>query len=321
MSQTAEFEADLVIDSVEVIADDVVAVTLRHPAGEQLPSWEPGAHIDLVLTPDLVRQYSLCGSTETTDAYTVAVLKAPDSRGGSTYVHDRLKTGGSVTIRGPRNNFELAPASNYIFIAGGIGITPMLPMIAKAEAQGSAWTLLYGGRSETSMAYAETLRAFEDRVTFLPGNDVPAMTRELDARLGTPKDDTLVYVCGPEGLIAAVEGKCAAWPVGALHLERFTPKVVDGSENVAFDVVLSRTGKTITVPADRSIFEAIEDNGVVVLGSCHEGICGTCETVIVDYDGVIEHRDSVLNEEEQAANETMMICVSRCSSGRLVLDI
>jgi ferredoxin-NADP reductase len=224
-----------------------------------------------------------------------------------------------VRIRGPRNHFPLIASPRYIFIAGGIGITPMLPMIAEAQAAGADWTLLYGGRSESSMAFTDELQSYGEKVALLPGNDVALMSAALDERIGTPAPETLVYACGPEGLLSAVEQRCAAWPSGSLHLERFSAKPTEGAVDTAFDVILARTGITITVPADRSIFDAVQDHGISVLGSCHEGICGTCETVIIEGEG--DHRDSVLNDEEKASNETMMICVSRCRSGSITLDL
>lgn len=320
-TQLQEFEADLVVDRCESVAEDVIVLDLVHPDGQPLPVWAPGAHIDLVLTPEITRQYSLCGTPGATTHYTVGILREPNGRGGSQLAHETIEKGASVRVRGPRNHFPLVPAPRYVFIAGGIGITPIIPMIAEAEAAGADWSLLYGGRSEASMAFADDLRAHGDRVTLLPGTDIAPMSQALDARLGTPLADTLVYACGPEGLLAAVEGRCASWPSGSLHLERFSPKPSDDSENVAFEVALARSGITITVPADRSIFDAVQDNGISVLGSCHEGVCGTCETVIIDLDGEVDHRDSVLNDEEKASNETMMVCVSRCRSGRITLDL
>ncbi len=321
MPDNREFEAELVISAYETIADDVVAVTLVHPTGADLPSWEPGAHIDLVLTEDLTRQYSLCGRPADTASYTVGVLNAPDGRGGSRHVHECLQAGSTVLVRGPRNHFALLPSPRYVFIAGGIGITPMLPMIEQAEATGADWTLLYGGRSLESMAYATELARYDERVTLLPGNDIALMSAALDERIGSTQPNTLVYACGPEGLLGAVELRCASWPPGSLHLERFTAVEVDASENLPFEVELALSGVTITVPADRSIFHAVEDHGISVLGSCHEGICGTCETVIIDVDAEVDHRDSVLNDAEKASNETMMICVSRCKGGRITLDL
>jgi ferredoxin-NADP reductase len=316
-----EFESDLVVQSYEVVAEDVVAVTLVHPQGETLPAWTPGAHIDLVLTPEITRQYSLCGSPADSDRFVVGILNAPNSRGGSRHVHEAVSTGSVIRIRGPRNHFPLVASPRYVFIAGGIGVTPMIPMIAEAEAAGADWTLLYGGRSEASMAFIDQLRAYGDRVTLLPGNDVALMSAALDERIGTPQPDTLVYTCGPEGLLGAVEARCASWPAGSLHLERFAAKATEGAVDTEFEVELARTGITITVPAGRSIFDAAQDHGVSVLGSCHEGVCGTCETVILGFDGEVDHRDSVLNDEEKSSNETMMICVSRCTSGRLTLDL
>lgn len=314
-----EFESDLVVESYETVAEDVVTVTLVHPDGEPLPEWTPGAHIDLILTPEITRQYSLCGSPADSQRFTVGILNAPDSRGGSRFVHESVQKGSVIRIRGPRNHFPLVASPRYVFIAGGIGITPMLPMIAEAEAAGAEWSLLYGGRSEASMAFLPELTKYGDRVTLLPGNDVALMTAALDERLGTPRPGTLVYTCGPEGLLGAVEQRCGSWPPGSLHLERFAAKATEGAVDTEFEVELARTGITITVPADRSIFDAVQDHGISVLGSCHEGICGTCETVVID--GDVDHRDSVLNDEEKASNETMMICVSRCRSGRLTLDL
>jgi ferredoxin-NADP reductase len=316
-----EYESDLVVESYDVVAEDVVALTLVDPDGQALPAWTPGAHIDLVLTPEITRQYSLCGSPADSDRFVVGILNAPNSRGGSRHVHEAVSTGSVIRIRGPRNHFPFVASPRYVFIAGGIGVTPMIPMIAEAEAAGANWTLLYGGRSEASMAFIDQLRAYGDRVTLLPGNDVALMSAALDERIGTPQPDTLVYTCGPEGLLGAVEARCASWPAGSLHLERFAAKATEGAVDTEFEVELARTGITITVPAGRSIFDAAQDHGVSVLGSCHEGVCGTCETVILGFDGEVDHRDSVLNDEEKSSNETMMICVSRCTSGRLTLDL
>ena len=223
-----EHEAELLVQKAEVVAEDVVALTLVSPAGETLPSWSPGAHIDLVLADDLVRQYSLCSSPGEDGAWRIGVLRTPDSRGGSQRVHDTLTEGATVTIRGPRNHFPLVAASTYLFIAGGIGITPMLPMIAQAEAAGADWRLLYGGRHRASMAFLPELAQYGDRVTVVPQDEAGFL--DLDGVLGTPQEGTLVYCCGPEGLLSAVEAKCAKWPSGSLHLERFSAKPQETSE-------------------------------------------------------------------------------------------
>jgi len=314
-----EHEAELLVQKAEVVAEDVVALTLVSPGGETLPSWSPGAHIDLVLADDLVRQYSLCSSPGDDSAWRIGVLRAPDSRGGSQRVHDTLTAGATVTVRGPRNHFPLVAASSYLFIAGGIGITPMLPMIAQAQAAGADWRLVYGGRHRTSMAFLPELAQYGDKVTVIPQDEAGFL--DLDATLGTPQEETLVYCCGPEGLLSAVEAKCASWPPGSLHLERFAAKPQEASAvaDETFELVLQQTGVTVTVRPDQSVFQAALEAGANVLGSCMEGVCGTCETEVVE--GDVDHRDSVLNEDERASNEFMMICVSRCKSKRLVLDI
>jgi ferredoxin-NADP reductase len=316
-----EHESDLVVASAAHVADGVVELRLADESGAGLPPWTPGAHVDLVLGDDLVRQYSLCGDPADPESYTVAVLREPESRGGSSYVHDKLTTGGRVRVRGPRNHFPLLASPRYEFIAGGIGITPILPMVAQADASGADWHLSYGGRTPASMAYADRLVAtYGERVTLVPfDQDGPL---DLPTILGGPAADTLVYCCGPEGLLGAVESVCAAsWPAGALHLERFAAKAseppADGERS--FELELAASGVTLRVPPDKSVFDVIQDAGISVLGSCHEGICGTCEQVVLE--GEVDHRDSVLNASERAANDAMMVCVSRCLSDRLVLDM
>ena len=314
-----EYEAELVVQSAEQAADGVVVLTLVHPEGQTLPPWTPGAHIDLVLTDELVRQYSLCSSPSDSHSLQVGVLRAEDSRGGSTYIHDNLGEGSTVRIRGPRNHFALVSSARYLFIAGGIGVTPMLPMIEEAEAVGADWALVYGGRSRSSMAFIGALEEYGDKVTLLPRDEVErTLSQRIGDLLGTPQSDTLVYCCGPEPLLEAVEAACASWPIGALHLERFHAKAVEG-EDTAFEVVLARSGQTLTVPVGKSIFHAVEELGIPVLGSCHEGVCGTCETVVLE--GDVDHRDVVLSDSEKASNETMMVCVSRCRGDRLVIDL
>ena len=278
----------------------------------ELPAWTPGAHIDLILGDDLTRQYSLCNSPSKPGVWRVGVLCAPDSRGGSERVHAALTSGSMVRVRGPRNHFPLVTSARYLFIAGGIGITPILPMIAEAEAAGADWRLLYGGRERASMAFVDELAHYGDRVTIVPQDEMGML--DLESVLGTPQPDTLVYCCGPEGLLGAVEKFCENWPPGALHLERFSakPQEPPPRRTPSFELVLERSGLTLQVPPDKSVLEVIRGAGVSVLASCLEGVCGTCETEVVD--GDVDHRDSILNEEEREANEYMMVCVSRCRS-------
>lgn len=308
------YEAELVVDRRESAADDVLALTLRHPLGEQLPAWEPGAHIDVVLGPELERQYSLCGDPADRTAWRIAVLREPDGRGGSAHVHEQLGQGDKVRVRGPRNHFALHPAPRYRFVAGGIGITPILPMLAAAESAGAEWTLLYGGRTRNSIAFTEELSRYGDRVTVAPQDEAGLL--DLASVLDDVPEGTLVYCCGPGPLLDAVEERC---PTGVLHVERFAPKEQEAGENTEFEVELAQSGRTVTVPTDVSVLDAVRASGVEVLFSCTEGTCGTCETDVLE--GTPDHRDSVLTDEEREAGETMMICVSRCRGKRLVLDL
>jgi ferredoxin-NADP reductase len=316
-----ELETNLVVTRREEVAQDVVALTFEHADGRPLPGWTPGAHIDVVLESSLVRQYSLCSSPADSSSWRIGVLRDAAGRGGSQLIHDQLREGSSVLVRGPRNHFPLVDSPRYQFIAGGIGVTPMLPMIEMAQAAGAEWHLLYGGRQRSSMAFIDVLGDKGDQVAICPQDEAGLL--DLDAYLGSPRDDTLVYCCGPEPLLGAVENACASWPAGALHIERFSAKPqadvpTDGVLDT-FEVVCQRSGLTFTIPPDKSILEVVEEAGVNVLGSCYEGICGSCEVAVLE--GTPVHRDSVLTDEEREENEVMMICVSRSRSERLVLDL
>ncbi|MEU3932598.1 PDR/VanB family oxidoreductase [Streptomyces sp. NPDC029044] len=308
------FEAELIVQRREFAAEGVLALTLRHPLGEPLPAWEPGAHVDVLLGPGLERQYSLCGDPADRSAWRIAVLRESAGRGGSAHVHEQLGEDAKVRVRGPRNNFRLEPAPSYRFVAGGIGITPILPMLAAAEAAGAEWTLLYGGRTRGSMAFGEELDRYGDRVTFAPEDETGLL--DLPSVLDDVPDGTLVYCCGPGPLLDAVEARC---PSGVLRVERFQPKQQETGGDTAFEVELARSGRTLTVAPDVSVLDTVRAAGVEVLYSCTEGTCGTCETDVLD--GEPDHRDSVLTDDERAAGETMLICVSRCRGGRLVLDL
>ena len=314
-----EVDLRLQVGLRRTLAEGVVVLDLREPDGGELPAWSPGAHIDLRLPGGLTRQYSLCGDPTDRSVWRIGVLREPVSRGGSEHVHRALHEGATVEVRGPRNHFELLPSPRYLFIAGGIGITPILPMLTAAERAGAVWELHYGGRSRRSMAFLDSLEeATGNQVSLHPQDEVGLI--DLESILGSPRPDTLVYCCGPEPLLTAVEQHCSAWPTGALHVERFAPKDVGAPVLAgAFEVELARSGMTLTVPPERSILDVVEEAGVGVLSSCQEGTCGTCETPVLD--GAVDHRDSLLTPAEQAANDTMFICVSRAAGPRLVLDL
>ncbi|MGY1739419.1 MULTISPECIES: PDR/VanB family oxidoreductase [unclassified Blastococcus] len=309
---------ELIVLDKRSLADGVIQLTLARPDGRTLPPWEPGAHLDLHLgTPPVIRQYSLCSSPADRDRYQVAVLREPRSRGGSSHVHDRLSPGDRVLASAPRNHFQLVASPRYLFVAGGIGITPILPMIEAAENAGADWHLLYGGRTGTSMAFLPELASRAARVSLRPA-DVHGPL-DLAGFLDRPREDTVVYICGPEQLLRAVEEQCRHWPAGVLHLERFAPpeRVTDQPDR-AFDVEFVQSGMTVTVPAGKSIVAAAEEAGVPVVYSCEEGTCGSCETTVLD--GEPDHRDSLLDDDERAARSCMLICVSRALTPRLVLD-
>ena len=314
----APADAALRVVAKELVADGVVALTLRHPDGRRLPDWAPGAHIDLLLPNGLTRQYSLCGDRWDAYSYRVGVLREPAGRGGSAYVHDALAEGDLVGIGGPRNNFPLVPAPKYLFIAGGIGITPLLPMVRQAELMGIDWQLLYGGRTRTSMAFRDELAAYGDRVSVVPRDEQGHL--DLPACLAAAAADAKVYVCGPGPLLSAVEKCCADRPVGTLRTERFVPEDRGAPlRDEPFEVELARSGLAVTVTPGASVLDAVQAAGVNVLSSCREGTCGTCETTVLA--GAPDHRDSVLDDEERSAGDCMLICVSRSCSDRLVLDL
>jgi ferredoxin-NADP reductase len=317
-----EFTADLIVRQRSTPADGVVVLDLAHPESEDLPPWEPGAHIDLVLGDGLTRQYSLCGNPLDPGVWRVGVLLDLNSRGGSRYVHENLAEGATVRVRGPRNHFPLVDSPTYRFIAGGIGITPIAAMIEAVQRAGSEWTLLYGGRTKASMTFADELaQRYPDRVTVWPQDERGLL--DLESLLKDPADNTLVYCCGPEPLLAAVEQQCAHWPTGTLHIERFAAKAPSAEQAAQaldqFEVVCQRSGITVEITADKSILETLEEADVPIMASCYEGVCGTCEARVLE--GTPDHRDSMLTEPEKAAGEVMLVCVSRSRSERLVLDL
>jgi ferredoxin-NADP reductase len=315
----SEHRADLVVADRRNVAEDVVSLTLVDPSGGELPQWTPGAHIDVLLDEQIGRQYSLCGSPGDRSSWRIGVLLDRNGRGGSRRVHEALRPEVLVSVRGPRNHFPLVAAERYIFIAGGIGITPLLPMISQASAAGADWKLYYGGRRRPSMAFVDELEAYGDDVQLWPEDERGML--DLAAILGEPRADTLVYTCGPEGLLGAVEQRCATWPSGSLHVERFAAKAqaAPAEPDGSFEVLCQRSGFTVTVPPDKTILEAVEQAGISVLSSCRDGVCGTCETRVVE--GVPDHRDSLLTEDERAEGDYMMICVSRAVTERLVLEL
>lgn len=308
------------VQAMKKEADDVVSVVLSRDDGGELPEYSCGAHLDLVLRPDLIRQYSLCGDPLDRSQWTIAVLRESEGRGGSAYIHDTLRPGMVVSVTGPRNNFPLVEAGQYLFIAGGIGITPLLGMVREVEARGRDWSMLYGGRRRASMAFVDELREYGPRVAVVPQDECGLLN--LRSALDAQSVDARVYCCGPEALISAVEATCTDMGLLAPRIERFSARpdaVGDGEAavNGPFEVVLAGSGQRFTIPPGKPITEVLEESGVYVPTSCTEGFCGTCQTEVVS--GIPDHRDEYLSDEDRAANDTMMVCVSR--SKTLVLEL
>lgn len=296
-------------------ATDVIALELALPDDGDLPRWDAGAHVDIGVGEDDVRQYSLCGSTSERTRWRVGVLREPNGRGGSAYLHDRAHVGCTLEVSLPRNNFPLVDAPAFVFLAGGIGITPILPMIAEAERAGAQWQLYYGGRTRASMAFVDELSVYKEKVAILPQDEVGLLPLDEIAR--TSGADTGVYCCGPEPLLAAAEQH----ELGALHVERFAPRpIVVEEPDLAFEVRIVSTGAIIRVGSGQALVDALERAGVSVVTSCREGTCSSCETKVLG--GSPIHRDSVLSDDERERNETMMVCVSRAAvSPVLELDL
>ncbi|WP_245635945.1 PDR/VanB family oxidoreductase [Herbiconiux solani] len=325
-------EFELVVTEARSVAVDVLMLTLRaaDPSAGPLPEWLPGAHLDVRVQPGVERQYSLCGDPADREHYRIAVLREPDGRGGSEHLHAHAAAGTVLTARGPLNHFALVPpvaGARYEFVAGGIGITPLLPMLDAVSRAGAEFVLHYAGRSLERMPFVDELvERYGDAVSVYAADagrrlDLGAFGREL---AGVPDSAApgFVYCCGPARMLAELEAVAvsAGWPASALHLERFEAReATEPVRHESFEVELELSGMTLEVPPDRTILDVVEEAGVLVLSSCREGTCGTCETPVVS--GEVDHRDSVLTPAEQESNEVMMICVSRAACPRLVLEL
>lgn len=312
----------LLVKQVRAEAPRVVTLTLVDPTGEPLPSWEPGAHLDLVLPSGATRQYSLCGDNQDKASYTVAVQHEPAGRGGSREVHTTPLVGKHLTVRGPRNRFPLVPAEDHFLIAGGIGITPILAMARVLERTGQRWHVLYCGRGG-SMAFLDELRAINTNRVTIAQTDQTGRPN-VEAFINWLPEGTAVYCCGPSSLTAEVVAACTNSGSGLhVHVERFTANPDANTARAEGDtpitIELAQSGLQVTVRADQTILDSVREVCPDVPFSCEEGYCGTCETRVLD--GTPDHRDEVLGANEHGRNQTMMICVSRAKSERLVLDL
>ena len=308
----------------KVEAIDICSFELVHPSGGDLPGFTAGSHIDVHIADGLVRQYSLCTRPGDPGFYRIAVKNEPQSRGGSRSMHDSAREGDLLTISAPRNNFALKEdAQRTLLIAGGIGITPLLSMALRLDALGKPFELQYFSRSIAHTAFHDVLsqKKFADRVGFHYALEPEAVRSYLRKYLWHRQEGTELYLCGPRPFMDLVEQTAAVtWPPESVHLEYFSadPASLSGPRE-SFVVRLARSGGDYVVPADKTIVHALAACGVHIETSCEQGVCGTCLTGLLE--GVPDHRDVFLTDEERAANDKMLPCVSRAQSDVIVLDL
>ncbi|MBV9139506.1 MAG: oxidoreductase [Pseudonocardiales bacterium] len=313
--QQVDRDLRLVVDDVRVEAQGVLSFRLAAVGGAELPRWQPGSHLDVLLPSGRRRQYSLCGDPAESRSYRIAVRHLPVGAGGSRELHASVRIGSALTVRGPRNAFPYVPAAGYLFLAGGIGITPILPMVKHAAGGAAPWQLVYTGRSRESMPFLDELTALDPtRVRIRPYDQYGFPTSGAELLAHAP-NGAAVYCCGPAPMIASVRRDFATSAAGELHVERFSaPPILDG---VPFEIALRHSNRVLTVPADRSALDVIRHTVPGIAYSCQQGFCGTCRTRVIS--GEIDHRDRVLTDRERT--DTMTICVSRSRGGRIVLDL
>lgn len=307
---------------IETVARDTNVYTFRRPDGGALPAYEPGAHIDIHLPNGLVRQYSLLNPNDDPNSYAVAIKRDARSRGGSSYIFDSLKVGDTLEIGVPRNNFPLVEdAAHVVLFAGGIGITPIWCMMRQLTADNRAFTLYYSSRSRADMAFLQTLEEAQHGAVKLHfDEEADGKFLDIAGAIAAAPADAHFYCCGPNPMLKAFEAAAAAAnvPRHHVHVEYFTPKA-EAATSGGFWVELARSGEEYFIPEGKKILEVLFEAGVDCDYSCELGICGECMTRVIS--GIPEHRDSVLSEEEQAANDKVMICCAGCKSERLVLDL
>ena len=304
-------------------ANGICSYELVPTSGGELPAFEAGAHVDVHLPDNLIRQYSLCNPPIETHRYQIGVLRDAGSRGGSEAMHDRIDVGTVLRISAPKNHFPLVDAKRTLLLAGGIGVTPILAMAETLASKGAAFEMHYCARSPEKAAFKERLGESHLRglVHFHYDSGDAAQKLDMAALLANPQPDTHLYVCGPQGFIEYVLGTARAqgWPAPQLHVEYFSAAAVDTTGDQPFDVKLASSGKVFTVAPGTTVIKVLADAGVEIPYSCEEGVCGTCLTRVIE--GVPDHRDMYLTEEEQAANDQFTPCCSRSKTKVLVLDL
>ncbi|TWB88382.1 vanillate O-demethylase ferredoxin subunit [Bradyrhizobium macuxiense] len=310
---------EVLVKRIGYEAEQVHSYELIARTGSELAPFTAGSHVDLYLSNGMIRSYSLVNDQCERHRYVIAVNKDAESRGGSSFVHDTVGVGDVMTISVPRNNFALCEeAGHSVLIAGGIGITPLLSMVRRLEALGRRWELFYAARTRAAAAFLDELGTYRSRVHLDFDDERAGRVFDLATIVGNAPAHTHLYCCGPVPMLAAFEAATAGRPADHVHVEYFKAREAPATEG-GFDVRLARSNRTIAVEAGKTILDALLDAGIAANYACTEGVCGTCETRVLD--GIPDHRDQFLSEEEQAANKSVMICCSGAKSRTLVLDL
>ena len=310
----------VIIDDIADEADGIIRLRIKNSNTKPLPKWSAGSHIDFIFE-DFNCKYSLCGEAQDQSYYEIAVLREPEGRGGSLYIHDQLKAGDTLQIVGPKKHFPLdETAHSYILIAGGIGITPIIAMADRLKLLGKNYVIHYAGRSHETMAFIGRLK--HDH-----GNALSLYSKEAGQRMGLPsitndlQNNQKIYACGPERLLAALDVLSVSWLEDTLHYEHFNSSLssLDPEKEHGFDVTLKDSDISVHVPPDQTVLEALLSVGIEVSNDCKEGICGTCEVAVLD--GEIDHRDQVLTKSEKLKADRMMTCCSRSKGNKITLAL
>lgn len=323
MSATTDQQIKVLVRTLRFEAQDVLSIELVSVDGKPLPGFAAGAHIDVLLPNGASRSYSLVNSQNECGAYLIAVFRGPGAGAGSSYIHENLRPGQELWISAPRNNFPLAEvAQRHVFIAGGIGVTPFCSMIARLNELGRSWKLFYCVRTRRKAAFINVLTELashgDGEVVYTFDGEPGGQMLDIAAAIAAEGPNTHFYCCGPNGMLTVYRVACASLATDRVHLEYFTSDVSAASGG-GFVVVLARSGRRVPIPPGETILDALVREGLQLSFSCKEGICGACETGVID--GVPDHRDMILSEADRAANGSMMICCSGSRTPELVLDL
>ena len=309
----------VIVSGKESLTPRVCKLTLTSSTGEPLPDWAPGAHIDVFLPGDMIRQYSLCGALNS-NHYQIAVQLEENGKGGSRYIHETLQNGTEITISEPRNHFPLTDGSSpCVFLAAGIGITPMIPMVEQCQAEQREFALYYAVGNHTDNILSESYSQLSN--VCIHDKAAKGIRLDIQAVLANAAADADIFICGPAGFINDVLTRAKQQGINSerLHREFFSAEPIDHSNDGSFEVEIASSGQVISVSKDESMLEALEDNGFFVPVSCEEGVCGTCVTPLLS--GEADHKDVFLTDQEKAKMDRVAVCCSRAKSARLILDL